>query len=128
MNELIDLAKGLLPDKTEKNSNEAEFVELVSNGVSSPDEIADRLGISHEEADAIAYGLLVDFFSKGRSAGDTRGINVYELNKGLAVEMEHTDNPFIAEKIVRDHLSEIDNYYTLLEKMEHESGSEGKYR
>lgn len=43
---------------------------------------------------------------------------------GIKVEMEHTSNKVIAERIAKDHLTEIpgtgnnDGYYSLLERME----------
>lgn len=37
--------------------------------------------------------------------------NSYQLKKGTKVEMEHTNNPKIAEKIAIDHLKENPNYY-----------------
>lgn len=40
------------------------------------------------------------------------------LEKGIAVEMEHTDDPMLAEEIAIDHLTEFPNYYEELEKME----------
>lgn len=44
--------------------------------------------------------------------------NKNQLRKGIKVEMEHTNNPKIAKEIAKDHLVEIPNYYTHLEKME----------
>ena len=41
-----------------------------------------------------------------------------ELKKGIEVEMEHTDNPEVAKAIAKDHLSEMDDYYTRLLEME----------
>lgn len=41
-----------------------------------------------------------------------------ELEMGIKVEMEHTDDPEIAKKIALDHLAEFTNYYTLLAEME----------
>jgi hypothetical protein len=40
------------------------------------------------------------------------------LDKGIKVELEHTRDPRIAEKIVLDHLAESPRYYDELEKME----------
>ena len=37
-----------------------------------------------------------------------------ELKKGIAVEMEHTDDPKVAKKIALDHLAEDPKYYTKL--------------
>ncbi len=40
------------------------------------------------------------------------------LDKGIKVEMEHTDDPQIAEKIAKDHLWEDLDYYDKLAKIE----------
>ena len=45
-----------------------------------------------------------------------------ELSKGIVVEMEHTTDKKISEKIALDHLAEIPDYYTRLEKMEKDAG------
>lgn len=44
-----------------------------------------------------------------------------ELKAGIEIEMEHTDDPAIAEKIARDHLAEMPDYYTKLKEMEKSS-------
>jgi len=41
-----------------------------------------------------------------------------ELTMGIEVELEHTNNPFIAKCIAKDHLAECPNYYTRLSKLE----------
>ena len=41
-----------------------------------------------------------------------------ELKMGIDVEMEHTDNKMVAKAIAKDHLMELDNYYTQLAKIE----------
>jgi len=41
-----------------------------------------------------------------------------QLAMGLKVEMEHTDDPMIAIEIAMDHLTEMPNYYSELDKME----------
>lgn len=41
-----------------------------------------------------------------------------QIKKGIKVEMEHTDDPRIAEEIARDHLSEDPKYYDHLAEME----------
>ena len=44
-----------------------------------------------------------------------------ELEMGIKIEMEHTDDPEVARSIAKDHLKEIKNYYTRLKKMEKEA-------
>lgn len=41
-----------------------------------------------------------------------------ELARGVKVEHEHTNSPDVAKAIAKDHLKEMDNYYTELDKME----------
>jgi len=43
-----------------------------------------------------------------------------QLEKGIKVEMEHTDDPEIAKEIAQDHLEESSRYYDHLEEMEEE--------
>jgi hypothetical protein len=47
-------------------------------------------------------------------------IDKKQLEMGIKVEMEHTDNPEIAKKIAIDHLKESPVYYSYLKKMEKE--------
>ncbi len=59
------------------------------------------------------------------SLGNTKSIiDPEQLKMGIKIEMEHTDDPKIAEKIARDHLAEIADYYTRLVKMEEEAKNE----
>jgi len=44
-----------------------------------------------------------------------------QLDMGIEVEMEHTNNREVAELIALDHLYEIPDYYTKLKKMEKEA-------
>lgn len=45
-------------------------------------------------------------------------VDQQELAKGVKVEQEHTQHPQIAKRIATDHLVEIPDYYTRLDKME----------
>lgn len=49
-----------------------------------------------------------------------------ELKMGRKVEMEHTTDPKVSEEIASDHLEEIPDYYTRLDKMEHKYEREQK--
>jgi hypothetical protein len=86
--------------------------------------IAKALGIEPSELEDVSYALLQSFFSNGKFAtqGDITKIDQKELAMGDKVEREHTDNPIIARRIALDHLAEIPDYYTRLQKME--SGAE----
>lgn len=41
-----------------------------------------------------------------------------ELEMGINVEREHTNDKFLAKEIAMDHLTEMPDYYTRLAKME----------
>ena len=64
----------------------------------------------------------IDFNKELMEAGESKGekdkVNKEQLEMGKEVEKEHTTNPEIAEKITRDHLAEIPDYYTHLKEME----------
>ena len=62
--------------------------------------------------------LINQFFGQGKSKDFKGEYDPEQLKMGIKVEMEHTDNPEIAEKIAKDHLAEFSNYYTLLTGME----------
>lgn len=47
-----------------------------------------------------------------------------QLDMGIRVEFEHTDNPEYAKAIAKDHLCECSDYYTRLHKMEAECQEE----
>jgi hypothetical protein len=49
-----------------------------------------------------------------------------ELAKGVKIEMEHTTDPKIALEIAKDHLMELSDYYTRLEKMMKEAHTRHK--
>lgn len=47
-----------------------------------------------------------------------------ELERGIEVEYEHTDDYLTAKAIAKDHLAECDTYYTRLDQMERECEQE----
>lgn len=50
-----------------------------------------------------------------------------QIEMGIKVEMEHTDDKDLAKEIAKDHLTEFPDYYTRLKKMEDEAKKdEGK--
>lgn len=44
-----------------------------------------------------------------------------QLEIGVQIEKEHTEDPAVAEQIAKDHLDEIPDYYTRLVQMEEEA-------
>lgn len=59
-----------------------------------------------------------ELMEAGESKGEKEKVNKEQLEMGKEVEKEHTTNPEIAEKITRDHLKEMPDYYTHLKEME----------
>lgn len=43
-----------------------------------------------------------------------------QLQIGIKIEMEHTNDPEVAKAIAKDHLTEFSNYYISLSAMEQE--------
>ena len=86
---------------------------------------AEKLGIEPDELEDVVYSLIGDFVGAGRAKEKgiiEKDVDPKELAMGIKVEMEHTDNKYLAKKVSIDHLSEIKNYYSRLKKMEKEAG------
>lgn len=75
------------------------------------------------------FDLLVEETLKGLAKGKTlediakkHDVSIEhlnsQLNKGIKVEVEHTEEIETAKKIAMDHLFENPNYYTDLDKVE----------
>lgn len=71
------------------------------------------LGSLLKEANVLAGGLA--------DKNKPEDFDPKELKKGIKIEMEHTNDPDLAKEIAMDHLKEIPDYYTRLEKMEKEA-------
>ena len=96
-----------------------------------PEFIAERY---YSKAARIVAVICLIFISFTYVAGQMRGVGIVfsrflevEITTGLVIgmgiEMEHTDDPKVALDIALDHLTEIPDYYTRLDKMEKEAGS-----
>jgi len=56
---------------------------------------------------------------KGRSSGkNPSDFSEEQIQKGIKVELEHTDDRDLAKEIAMDHLDEFPKYYKELDKME----------
>lgn len=82
---------------------------------------AEKLNIDPSEIETKIYRILSSFLAGGKSGGKKNQVDMNELKQGIQVETEHTGNSRLAEKIARDHLSEIPDYYSRLAKMEAEA-------
>lgn len=90
-------------DVTWEFTNASDFAQNVKSS-----NLIDWKG-SSSFADTIKGGL-ADFTNPSQ-------YNPIELEKGIKVEMEHTDNPMIATEIAMDHLKEDPDYYNKLEQI-----------
>ncbi len=105
------------------NSNiQKKIIEFFKNNLSPTDKEIHKLSLNlnmdKHKFEEMIYSFLGSFFGAGLSKNFKGKYNEKELKMGIKVEMEHTTNSLIAEKITKDHLSECSNYYSFLEKME----------
>lgn len=66
--------------------------------------------------------LVQEILNKWLNKPYAKDVDPNELAIGKKIELEHSKNPLIAERIARHHLREIPDYYTRLVKMEKEAG------
>ena len=88
------------------------------------EEVVEKVESKEEPKEEVEEDKWKAFSEKGRA--NEKGITVKEVDPeqlamGRKVEMEHTDDEEIAERIALDHLAEYPNYYSLLKRMEEEA-------
>jgi hypothetical protein len=101
-------------------------------------ELAEAYRVDPHVMETQIYGLLGDKMKTsadkipGGKADDkpSSAFSAEQMAMGKKIEMEHTNDPAIAEEIARDHLEEFGNYYTHLDKMEKklDAAKEAAYR
>jgi hypothetical protein len=97
---------------------------------SSVDEIAQSLNLCPIKTEKIVSFLakitayLLRQGKMNQENIDENSVNQEQLKMGINVEKEHIECPFISRKIALDHLAEIPDYYTRLERMERDAGIE----
>lgn len=79
--------------------------------------------VKYQQAIKKAFGIDIRNFRESLPGGraDGQKITKYDLRQllmGIDVELEHTKDRMRALEIAMDHLEEIPDYYTRLEKME----------
>lgn len=117
----------------EKGSEEVQkkIMAFLADEPSPPDDMvhafAEKEGIDSHQFEAYIYDILGSFLGAGKAKEEgftEEDADPKELKMGTEIEKEHTTNPLIAKRIALDHLAEIDDYYTRLDKMEREAGVE----
>lgn len=99
---------------TNPSVSDSDLHEWASSNGHEPDKV--------EEVVYSVLGSLLKKFGKHNDVPDSE-FDAQELARGIEVEMEHTDNPYVSKLIAKDHLSECSDYYTRLDKMEKECES-----
>lgn len=123
---LEDDADGFTIEALEEDGKHTYKVYLIGKGGSSEEVRVEKVEelTAQEEKPAVEKKAeeKIDFEKELMEAGESKGkkdkVNKEQLEMGKKVEKEHTTNPAIAEKITRDHLAEIPDYYTHLKEME----------
>lgn len=113
-------------DNSNMNNIHNKIIEWFMNNPYPNDEkvhnFAQEMGMDPDKFEGHIYMILSSILSEGKSKNFKGTFNSEEIKKGIKVEMEHTTIPLLAEKIAKDHLAEIPDYYTRLDKMEKEAG------
>jgi hypothetical protein len=126
-----------LPNNNSRNSDLREedlqqrldsAVEAVRNAVA----ILESVGMDGGEAALKVISIVKNEVEGGRDSlvgglGDGKKDHIFdeeELARGREVELEHTNDVNLAEEIAKDHLMELPDYYTRLDRMEAEGENE----
>ena len=85
-------------------------------------EIRDRVGLDQlKKESSYADDKIKGGLADGKNDKD---FDPKQIEKGIKVEMEHTDDKELAKEIAKDHLMENSKYYDHLEKMEEKMDKE----
>ena len=114
-----------------KEDLQLKLMEFFKNNPNATDDaihdFAEKERINPHQFEEVIYSLLGAILGKGKfvESGAVEGdFDHMQIKRGIEVEMEHTSNPAVAKRIALDHLAEIPDYYTRLDKMEKEAGVE----
>lgn len=126
---------GKVAAETLTEEGRKKVIDLLASGKGKPiddkkiHDLADELGLSPHilESEIYAYASMwaMNEVAKVNPGGraEKKGVTSKDfpratIEKGIKVEMEHTQDRELSEKIVLDHLAESPDYYDALEKME----------
>jgi hypothetical protein len=116
----------LLIDNEEMKNIHQNIMDFFSKNPSPKDEeihaLADKLKIDPHSFEQHVYMILGSFLGAGRSKDFKGSYDPEQIKMGIEVEKEHTTSSAVAERIAKDHLAEVPDYYTRLKKMEAGAG------
>ena len=116
-NILLELA-GIKIDNVDKDNEKDDIVAFLKRNPSPSKEDIKKLDVE------LMAEMLASFLKKFKHSFDRDGkFDKKQLEMGVEVEKEHTDDAYIAKIIAKAHLTEIKNYYDLLKKMEQKAGN-----
>ncbi len=121
-------SEGITLDKEKLQEIQTAIIDLFTEKNFEPDDddihaLAAKFKLDPHEFEEILYALFGEYIQgvgKHKDVPDTK-FNSKQLKMGEKVETEHTDAPGIKRQIAKDHLAEIPDYYTRLNKMEKEA-------
>ena len=96
--------------------DDSMLVDEFDDEIESTDNTTITSGDTETKKDILTGGLADD-----AEVGD---FDPVQLKRGIDIEMEHTKDENLAREIAMDHLTEIPDYYTRLERMEKEAKGE----
>ena len=116
----------LLVDQEEMDNIHQSIMDFFSKNPSPKDTeihaLADKLKMDPHSFEQHVYMILGSFLGAGRSKDFKGNYDPEQIKMGIAVEKEHTTSSSVAERIAKDHLAEIPDYYSRLKKMEAAGG------
>lgn len=113
--------------KVIREDNKKEILQLFDKNPNPEDSkihaLATKLNVNPHELEDEIYEILTTMLKKVGKHRDTPvdKFDPEQIEKGKKIEREHTDDPNLTVEIAKDHLAEIPDYYTRLEKMEKEA-------
>lgn len=94
-----------------------EVVDILSGDLDEFDDDGQLVSGGEETEEVDVADVELNPPTNGRDRPD-EDFDANELKRGIEVEGEHTTDPEEAKNIAKDHLAEIPDYYTRLDKME----------
>ena len=110
----IKMMEFLLKNNNPTDSQLQQFAGSQGTDIDDPQAVINKLAV-----------LFANFWFGGKSNEKhitSDKVDENELQMGIKVEYEHSPDFVVSRKIALDHLAEIPDYYTRLDKMEQDAG------